>query len=156
VVTAGSPARRDGTAAVIMPSPPTRPDLLGEQDIHKRKAPAVTTDGTPTSPRPGSDAGINDLHADTGQTKKLGDIVDALPGTADVQAEVEQKVTDTTDRITDTANETKDAAVETVGAVGSATRGLLNNVKGSLKPGVPIAALIASAVAISVVVWRRR
>jgi hypothetical protein len=131
-------------------------DFLGERNIHKRKAPAVTTDGTPTSPQPGSDAGTNDIHADTGQSRNLGEIVDALPGTADVQAEVEQTVADTTDRITDTANETKDAAVETVGAAGSAAQGLLTKVKGSLGPGVPIAALVASAVAISVVVWRRR
>jgi hypothetical protein len=117
----------------------------------------VTTDGIPTSPQPGSDAGVNDIHADIGQSTNLGEVVDALPGTADVQAEVEQqKATDTTDRITDTANETKDAAVETVDAAGSAARGVLTNVTGSLKPGVPIAALIAAAVAISAVVWRRR
>jgi hypothetical protein len=129
---------------------------LSNQTSTKRKAPAVTTDGIPTSPQPGSDAGVNDIHADIGQSTNLGEVVDALPGTADVQAEVEQKVTDTTDRITDTANETKDAAVETVDAAGSAARGVLTNVTGSLKPGVPIAALIAAAVAISVVVWHRR
>jgi len=117
----------------------------------------VTTDNTPNSPQPESDAGSNDVPTDVGQTRNLGDIVDALPGTADVQAEVEQKVAGTADRIADTTNEAKDAAVETVGAGGSTARGVLTNVTGSLKPHVPIAALIAAAAAaISVVVWRRR
>jgi ABC-type microcin C transport system duplicated ATPase subunit YejF len=113
----------------------------------------VTTDKTP----PGPDAGIDDIQTDIEQSRKgLGETVEALSGKADVKDEVKQKVADTKDRITEKANETEDAAVATVDAAQSAARGAFTDITGSLKPRLPIAALIAAAVVISVVVWRRR
>jgi septal ring factor EnvC (AmiA/AmiB activator) len=117
----------------------------------------VTTDKTPPSPQPGPDAGSDDIQTDIEQTRKeLGETVEALTGKADVTDEVKQKVADSKDRITELANETKDVAVEKADVAQSAARGAFTDITGSLKPRVPIAALIAAAVVISVVVWRRR
>ena len=117
----------------------------------------MTTEKTPPSPLPGPDAGIDDIQTDIEQTRKeLGDTVEALSGKADVKDEVNQKVADSKDRITELANETKDVAVEKADVAQSAARGAFTDIIGSLKPGVPMAALIAAAVVISVVVWRRR
>jgi hypothetical protein len=118
---------------------------------------AVTTDQTPTSPQPGPDAGIDDNQTGIEKIRtELGETVEALPGTADVGNEIKQTVTDVKDPLTETANEINDAVVETADAAQSAARGAFTNMTRSLKPGVPIAALIAAAVAISVVAWRRR
>jgi Protein of unknown function (DUF3618) len=117
----------------------------------------VTTDKTPPSPQPGPDAGSDDIQTDIEQTRKeLGETVEALTGKADVKDEVKQKVADSKNRITEKASETKDVAVEKTDAAQSAARGAFTDITGSLKPRVPIAALIAAAVVISVVVWRRR
>lgn len=118
----------------------------------------MTTDKTPTSPQPGPDAGIDDNQTDIEKSRtEHGETVEALPGTADVINEVKPKVTDTTDPVTETANEMNDAVIETADAAQSAARGAFTNMTRSLKPGVPIAALIAAAaVVISVVAWRRR
>ncbi|MGY4650256.1 DUF3618 domain-containing protein [Mycobacterium sp. URHB0021] len=124
----------------------------------------MTTDQNPTSPQPGPDAGIDDNQTDIEKIRtELGETVGALPGTADVGNEIKQTVTDVKDPLTETANETADAVVETADAVvetadaaQSAARGAFTNMTRSVKPGIPIAALIAAGVAISVVAWRRR
>ena len=117
----------------------------------------MTTDKTPPSPQPGPNAGTDDIQTDIEQTRKeLGETVEALTGKADVKDEVKQKVADSKNRITEKASETKDVAVEKADAAQSAARGAFTDITGSLKPRVPIAALIAAAVVISVVVWRRR
>jgi hypothetical protein len=117
----------------------------------------VTTDKTPPSPQPGPDAGIDDIQTDIEQTRKeLGATAEALTGKADVKDEVTQKVADSKDRITEKANETKDVAVENADAAQSAARGAFTDITSLLRPRVPIAALIAAAVVISVVVRRRR
>jgi Protein of unknown function (DUF3618) len=117
----------------------------------------VTTDKAPPSTQPGPDAGIDDIQTDIEQRRKgLGETVEALTGNADVNDEVEQKVADSKDSINEKANETKDVAVEKADAAHSAARGAFTDITSLLKPRVPIAALIAAAVVISVVVWRRR
>jgi len=117
----------------------------------------VTTDKNPPSPQPGPDAGIDDTQTGNEQTpNKLGETVEALSGNADVNDEVKQKVADTKDRVPEKANEITDAAFEKADAAQSAARGAFADITGSLKPRVPIVALIAAAVVVSVVVWRRR
>ena len=119
----------------------------------------MTTDPTPPSPEPGPDAGIDDIQADIEHTRKeLGETIEALSAKADVKGRVQQKAADTKDRITEKAAETKDVVVEKAHAAQSAARDAVTDNTGSVKPGVPIAALIAAAaiVAISVAVWRRR
>ena len=119
----------------------------------------MTTDQTPPPPEPGPDAGIDDIQADIEHTRKeLGETIGALSAKADVNGRVQHKVADTKDRITETASESKDVVVEKAHAAQSAARDAVTDSTGSVKPGVPIAALIAAAaiVAISVAVWRRR
>ena len=117
----------------------------------------MTTDKNPPSPQPGPDAGIDDTQTGNEQTpNKLGETVEALSGNADVNDEVKQKVADTKDRVPEKANEITDAAFEKADAAQSAARGAFARLAGLPKPSVPIAALIASAVVISIVVWRRR
>ncbi|HTH91474.1 DUF3618 domain-containing protein [Mycobacterium sp.] len=117
----------------------------------------MTTDKTPPPPQPGPNAGIDDIQTDIEQTRKeLGETVEGLTGNADVKDEVTQKVADSKDRITEKANETREVAVEKADAAQSAARGAFADITGSLKPRVPIVALIAAAVVVSVVVWRRR
>lgn len=119
----------------------------------------MTADQTPLSPEPGPDAGIDDIQADIEHTRKeLGETIGALSAKADVTGRAKQKAADTKDRITEKAYETKDLVVEKAHAAQSAARDAVTDSTGSVKPGVPIAALIAAAaiLAISVAVWRRR
>jgi cobalamin biosynthesis Mg chelatase CobN len=119
----------------------------------------MTADQTPLSPEPGPDAGIDDIQADIEHTRKeLGETIGALSAKADVTGRVQQKAADTKDRVTEKASETKGLVVEKVHAAQSAARDAVTDSTGSVKPGVPIAALVAAAaiVAISVAVWRRR
>ena len=118
----------------------------------------MTTDPTPPSPEPGPEAGIDDIQADIEHTRKeLGETIGALSAKADVTGRVQHKVTDTKDRITEKASETKGVVVEKAHAAQSAARDVTDSA-GSVKPSVPIAALVAAAaiLAISVAVWRRR
>ena len=117
----------------------------------------MTTDPNPPSPEPGPDAGIDDIQADIEHTRKeLGETIGALSAKADVKGRVQHKVADTKDRITEKAHETKDLMVEKAHAAQSAARDAVTDDTGSVKPGVPpIAALIAAAVVIGLVVWRR-
>ena len=119
----------------------------------------MTADQNPLLPEPGSDAGIDDIQADIEHTREeLGETIEALSAKADVKGRVKHKVADTKDRITETPSETKDVVVENAHAAQSAARDAVTDSTGSVKPGVPIAALIAAAaiLAISVAVWRRR
>ena len=119
----------------------------------------MTTDPTPPSPEPGPDAGIDDIQADIEHTRKeLGETIGALSAKADVTGRVQHKVTDTKDRITEKASETKNVVVEKAHAARSAARDAVTDNTGSVKPRVPIAALIAAVavLVVSLVVWRRR
>jgi cobalamin biosynthesis Mg chelatase CobN len=119
----------------------------------------MTTDPTPPSPEPGPDAGIDDTQADIEHTRtELGETIGALSAKADVTGRVQHTVADTKDRITEKASETKDVVVGKAHAAQSAARDVVTDSTGSVKPSVPIAALVAAAavLAISVAVWRRR
>ena len=119
----------------------------------------MTTDPTPPSPEPGPEAGIDDIQADIEHTRKeLGETIGALSAKADVTGQVQHKVTGTKDRITEKASETKGVVVEKAHAAQSAARDVVTDSTGSVKPSVPIAALVVTAaiLAISVAVWRRR
>ena len=117
----------------------------------------MTTDETPPSPQPGPDAGMDDVQNDIEHRRKeLGETVEALSAKTDVEGQAKQKVADTKDGITQKAHETKDAVVEAAHAAQSKAREAFTGITGLVKPGVPITALIAAAVVIGVVVWRRR
>lgn len=119
----------------------------------------MTADQTPLSPEPGPDAGIDDIQADIEHTRtELGETIEALSAKADVKSRVKKKAADTKDGITEKVYETKEIAVEKAHVAQSAARDAVTDDTGSVKPGVPIAAMIAAAAVliVSVVVWRRR
>jgi hypothetical protein len=119
----------------------------------------MTTDPTPLSPEPGPDAGIDDIQADIEHTREeLGETIEALSAKADVKGWVKKKAADTKDGITEKVYETKEIVVEKAHAAQSAARDAVTDDTGSVKPGVPIAALIAAAavLVVSLVVWRGR
>ena len=118
----------------------------------------MTADQTPLSPEPGPDAGIDDIQADIEHTRKeLGETIEALSAKADVKGRAKKKAADTKDSITEKVYETKEIALKKAHAAQSAARDAVTDDTGSVKPGVPlIAALIAAAVVIGLVVWRRR
>lgn len=118
----------------------------------------MTTDHTAPSPEPGPDAGIDDIQADIERTRReLGETIEALSVKADI-GRAKQRVADTKDRITEKAHATKDVVVDRAHAAQSTARHAVTDNTGSVKPSVPIAALIAAAaiLAISAAVWRRR
>jgi ElaB/YqjD/DUF883 family membrane-anchored ribosome-binding protein len=119
----------------------------------------MTADQTPLSPEPGPDAGIDDIQADIEHTRKeLGETIEALSAKADVKGRAKKKAADTRDSITEKASETKNVVVEKAHAAQSAARDAVTDNTGSVKPRVPIAALIAAVavLVVSLVVWRRR
>ena len=119
----------------------------------------MTADQTPPSPEPGPDAGIDDIQADIEHTRmELGETIGALSAKADVKGRVKKKAADTKDSITEKVYDTKEIALEKAHVAQSAARDAVTDGTGSVKPGVPIAALIAAAavLVVSVVVWRRR
>ena len=93
----------------------------------------------PPSPEPGPDAGVADIQADIERTRKeLGDTVGALSEKLDVKERAKEKVA-----------ETKERVVETTHSVG--------RIATQPKVTAPvIAALVVGAVAVAVVIWRRR
>lgn len=94
------------------------------------------------TPEPGPDAGIDEIQADIDKTRQeLGHTVDALAAKADVKGRAQQKAADTKDRITETAVHTREALTDDTGAV---------------KKSIAVAAVIAVALVVGVVVWRRR
>ena len=119
----------------------------------------MTTDPTPLSPEPGPDAGIDDIQADIEHTREeLGETIEALSAKADVKGRAKKKAAGTNDSITQKVYETKEIVVEKAHAAQSAARDAVTDDTGSVKPGVPIAALIAAVaiLVVSLVVWRRR
>jgi hypothetical protein len=95
-------------------------------------------DSTPAEPGP--DAGIDDIQADIERTRtELGETVGALSAKLDVKERTKQKATETKERVVDTAH--------TMGRVATHDP----KVKMPL-----IAALLIGALAVGVVVWRRR
>ena len=119
----------------------------------------MTADQTPLSPEPGPDAGIDDIQADIEHTRKeLGETIEALSAKADVKGRAKQKAADTKDSITEKVYETKEIALKKAHAAQFAARHAVTDDTGSVKPGVPIAALIAAVaiLVVSLVVWRRR
>jgi hypothetical protein len=93
-----------------------------------------------TPPEPGPDAGIDDIQTDIERTRKeLGETVGALSAKLDVKERTKQKATETKERVVDTAH--------TMGRVATHDP----KVKMPL-----IAALMIGALAVGVVVWRRR
>ena len=93
----------------------------------------------PPRPEPGPDAGVDDIQADIERTQKdLGDTVGALSDKLDVKQ-----------RAKDTAAETKERVVEKTHSVG--------RVATQPKVAAPVVAvLVIGAVAVAVVLWRRR
>ena len=118
----------------------------------------MTADQIPLLPEPGPDAGIDDIQADKHTRKELGETIEALSAKADVKGRVRKKAADTKDSITEKVYETKEIALKKAHAAQFAARDALTDDTGSVKPGVPIAALIAAAavLVVSLVVWRRR
>jgi hypothetical protein len=118
----------------------------------------MTADHTPPFPEPGAEAGIDDIQADIEQTREhLGETIEALSAKVDVPGQVQAKVAATKDSIAEKGSDIKDAIVEKTRATQSTVRHAVTAGSGSVKPSVPIAALIAAtAVVVGVVVWRRR
>jgi|SRR3954470_16233127 hypothetical protein len=93
-----------------------------------------------TPPEPGPDAGVDDIQADIERTRKeLGETVGALSAKLDVKERARQKAMETKERVVDTA--------QTMGRVATHDP----KVKMPL-----IAALVIGALAVGIVVWRRR
>jgi hypothetical protein len=94
----------------------------------------------PDRPEPGPDAGIEDIAADAEQTRaELGQTVGALSDKLDVKERAKEK-----------AAETKGLAVEKA-------ESLRHTATDNPKRTVPIAAVaLIGALAVGVVVWRRR
>src|SRR5215218_8785918 len=91
-------------------------------------------------PEPGPDAGVDDIQTDIERTRKeLGETVGALSAKLDVKERTKQKATDTKERVIDKAQKVRQVATE------------------DPKRTVPvIAVLVIGALAVGVVVWRRR
>lgn len=116
----------------------------------------MTTGQTPPSPRPGA-ADTDDIETGVEQPPEtLGETVEALSPQADAKGQLKQKVAGTKDRLTEKAYKTKAAAAEKAHTAQSTARGTVTDLTGLVKPRVPIVAVIAAAVVISVIVWRRR
>src|SRR6476660_7270456 len=90
--------------------------------------------------------------------EELGETIEALSAKVDVKSRVKKKAADTKDGITEKVYETKEIVLEKAHAAQSAARDAVTDDTGSVKPGVPIAALIAAVavLVVSLVVWRRR
>ena len=91
-------------------------------------------------PEPGPDAGIDDIEADIEQTRhELGETVQALSSKLDVKERAKEKVGETKDQIVD-----KDDS-------------LRHTVTDNPKRSVPVAAIVViGALAVGILVWRRR
>jgi hypothetical protein len=93
----------------------------------------------PPRPEPGPDAGVDDIQADIERTRKeLGETVGALSDKLDVKQRAKDKVAETKERVVDTTHS-------------------MGRVATQPKVTAPvIAALAVGAVAIGILVWRRR
>jgi hypothetical protein len=123
----------------------------------------MTTDHS--RPEPGPDASIGDIEDDIEHTREeLGETVGALTAKLDVKGRARQKAVDTKERLADKTRETKDVVLDKTQGVRSKsadlTSGAVNAVtdeQGSVKPVVPLAAVVAAAaVIVGILIWRRR
>jgi Protein of unknown function (DUF3618) len=94
----------------------------------------------PSRPEPGPDAGIDDIQADIEQTRKdLGQTVEALSAKLDVKERTKEKATEAKQRVVERADTLKHTATD------------------NPKRTVPVLAVVLiGALAIGIVVWRRR
>jgi vacuolar-type H+-ATPase subunit I/STV1 len=95
---------------------------------------------SPERPEPGPDAGIEDIQADIAQTRnELGQTVEALSDKLDVKARAKDKATETKARVVEKADTLRHTATD------------------NPKRTVPVAAVVLiGALAVGIVVWRRR
>ncbi|MEO3757579.1 DUF3618 domain-containing protein [Mycobacterium sp. B14F4] len=102
-------------------------------------------------PEPGPDAGIQDIEADIEQTRaELGETVEALTAKMDVKERAREKVDETKERAREKVDETKHRVVEKADAVRHTA---IDNPQRT----IPVAAIVlVSALAIGIVIWRRR
>src|SRR5947209_6626900 len=116
-------------------------------------------------PEPGPDASIPDIEDDIEHTREeLGQTVAALTAKLDVKGQARQKAADTKDRLADKTRETKDVVLDKTQTVRSKSADLTSSAvdavtdeQGSVKPAVPMAAVVAAAVVIvGIFIWRRR
>lgn len=88
-------------------------------------------------PEPRPDAGIDELKADIEQTRtELGETVGALTDKLDVKGRAEDAIHDAKDTVVQRGHD----AVDTV----------------KQQPAVPVALLVAAALGIGLIIWRRR
>ncbi|WP_041304082.1 DUF3618 domain-containing protein [Mycolicibacterium rhodesiae] len=94
----------------------------------------------PDRPEPGPEAGIDDIEADIEQTREeLGQTVAALTDKLDVKGRAKEKAAETKAHVVDKADALKHSATD------------------NPQRTVPIAAVVlVSAIAVGVLVWRRR
>jgi Protein of unknown function (DUF3618) len=94
----------------------------------------------PNRPEPGRDAGIDDIQADIEQTRdELGQTVQALSAKLDVKERTKEKAAETKQRVVDKADTLRHTATD------------------NPKRTVPVVAIVLiGAVAVGLVVWRRR
>lgn len=94
----------------------------------------------PVRPEPGPDAGIDDIQADIEQTRsELGETVQALSHKLDVKERAKEKAAETKARVAEKADTLKHTATD------------------NPQRTIPVAAVaIAGALALAIVVWRRR
>lgn len=91
-------------------------------------------------PEPGPDAGIDDIQADIEQTRgELGQTIGALSHKLDVKEQTKEKAAETKERVAEKADTLRHVATD------------------NPKRTIPVAAIVvAGAVAVAVVIWRRR
>lgn len=94
----------------------------------------------PNRPEPGPDAGIEEIEADAKQTRnELGQTVEALADKLDVKERAREKATETKEQVVAKADSVR------------------HTVTDNPKRTVPVAAVaLIAAVAVGIVVWRRR
>ena len=94
----------------------------------------------PNRPEPGPDAGIEEIEADAEQTRnELGQTVEALADKLDVKERAKDKAVETKEQVLEKADALRHTATD------------------NPKRTVPIAAVaLVAALAVGIVVWRRR
>jgi hypothetical protein len=93
----------------------------------------------PNRPEPGPDAGIDEIQADVERTRnELGQTVEALADKLDVKERAKEKAAETKQQVAEKADALRHTATD------------------NPKRTVPVAAIVVIAVAVGIVVWRRR
>ncbi|MDP9164749.1 MAG: DUF3618 domain-containing protein [Actinomycetota bacterium] len=99
-----------------------------------------------SQPEPSPDAGVDDLQADIERTRaELGKTTQALTDKLDVKARAADAASDAKERVVEKAQEVKSTVLEQA-----------TTADGSVKPAVPVGAIVAAALLLGIVVWRRR